>query len=295
MARLIHNSNYYRHLFLDESRFSAYFSKKLIDKRITANLPHWILSIDPIVPFNENFKIGDLYSLSGNDCDGFKMDKKVYQLIAIVNEFNGNVLDSLVMKQVDGDSDTIFSLTKNDCKLLGVEFQSGLQLFPKKLNWVHEKIETNETTCIEEKHKSVYPFEYDMSKYPVNAIDKTIRNITISIDGCHYIDKADAIYIMQYGVIFAFNLKNRLFIINKSRNNLFNPYEHFNYRVITSKVSECDTNDYVDVNGKMFLEIECIKEKCGKEVGLDPILFANKKISDIIDIEMNTIDLNFQI
>lgn len=80
-------------------------------------------------------RIGENYSLFDNACEGFIPIERVYKLIGVVNTLNGIQIDSYIMKQIDGPETTIFSLTKSDCKLLGIEYEEGLQLFPFGLDW----------------------------------------------------------------------------------------------------------------------------------------------------------------
>lgn len=78
---------------------------------------------------------GGRYRLVSDECDGFTMEHKTYACRAIIDDFNGTSLDSVVMKQIDGTNSTIFSLTKADCNAMGIEFEEGLQLFPISMNW----------------------------------------------------------------------------------------------------------------------------------------------------------------
>ena len=116
------------------------------------------------------FVIGEKYSLKGVSCEGFEMSEKVYELVAIHDEFDGININSLIVKQISGDQDKIFTLSKNDCEHIGIEYENGLQLFPKHLNW--------------KRVKDIVPFKSsDLGTTPVSDIDNTIRNIVIKING----------------------------------------------------------------------------------------------------------------
>ena len=84
---------------------------------------------------HEKFQEGDVFSLQGVECDGFKMPQKEYQIIKKINHIDGVDLDGVVVKQIGGEQSTIFSLTKLDCQNLGIEFQPSLQIFPSNMNW----------------------------------------------------------------------------------------------------------------------------------------------------------------
>lgn len=116
------------------------------------------------------FVEGEKYALKGIACDGFEMSEKVYELVGMVNEFHGVKIDSLIVKQVEGEKGLIFTLSKNDCEHLGIEYQNGLQLFPKKLAW--------------RRVKDIIPFDKNnLGTTPLSDIDNTVRNILIRLDG----------------------------------------------------------------------------------------------------------------
>ena len=62
----------------------------------------------------EKFKKGDVFALQGVECDDFSMPVKEYEVIKKVDDVFGIQLDGLVVKQISGDTSTIFSLTKTD-------------------------------------------------------------------------------------------------------------------------------------------------------------------------------------
>ena len=126
-----------------------------------------------------DFTVGGNYVLKGVECDNFYMPTKEYQLLGIVDSLDGITLDSLIMKQISGPSSTIFSLTKSDCKKLGIDFQEGLQLFPKNLNWEKSQIENGVVT--EPTEIEFNPS--DMSTSPRCHIDNNIRKFLIKISG----------------------------------------------------------------------------------------------------------------
>ena len=113
---------------------------------------------------------GERYSLQGVACDGFTMPNKTYELIGVVDNFHGVNVDYVIMKQIDGDKGQIYSFSKNDCAHLGIEYQDGLQPFPKNMHWkrVKEKIEFNKD---------------DLSTTPRSEVDNSIRHVLLRIDG----------------------------------------------------------------------------------------------------------------
>ena len=116
------------------------------------------------------FIIGEKYSLKGVSCEGFEMPEKVYELVAIHDEFDGININSLIVKQISGDQDKIFTLSKNDCEHIGIPYEKGLQLFPKHLNW--------------QRVKEVIPFNpSNLGTTPLSNIDNTVRYVLLKLDG----------------------------------------------------------------------------------------------------------------
>ena len=113
---------------------------------------------------------GEKYSLQGTSCDGFKMPNKIYELIGVVDEFCGVNVDYVIMKQIEGERSQIYSLSKNDCAYLGIEYQDGLQPFPKNMHWerIKEKVEF---------------INDDLSTTPRSEVDNTIRYILLKLNG----------------------------------------------------------------------------------------------------------------
>lgn len=126
--------------------------------------------------FVPKFVKGEKYSLAGVSCEGFEMPEKIYELVGIHDEYDGTSINSVIVKQISGDQDKIFTLSKNDCACIGIEYENGLQLFPKHLNW--------------RRVKEIVPFDKNnLGTTPVSDIDNTIRYILLKLDGFKdYID-----------------------------------------------------------------------------------------------------------
>lgn len=113
---------------------------------------------------------GEKYALKGVSCEGFEMPEKVYELVAVHDEFDGININSLIVKQISGDQDKIFTLSKNDCDHIGIEYENGLQLFPKHLNW--------------KRVKDIVPFDpSNLATTPLSDIDNTVRYVLLKING----------------------------------------------------------------------------------------------------------------
>jgi len=116
------------------------------------------------------FVIGEKYALSSVSCDGFPAKEKIYELVGVIDKFGGISVNSVIVKQVSGEQGIIFTLSKNDCDKLGIEYENGLQLFPKELSW---------TRVVEKKQFSCD----NLSTTPHSEIDSTVRYILLKISG----------------------------------------------------------------------------------------------------------------
>ena len=116
------------------------------------------------------FIIGEKYALRTPGCDGFEGSEKIYKLIGFDDEFGGVKIDALIVKQIAGEVGNIYTLSKNDCDYLGIEYEAGLQLFPKKLSWIHVK--------------DVVDFDKNnLATTPTSDVDNTIRHIVLKLNG----------------------------------------------------------------------------------------------------------------
>lgn len=161
-------SNFTRMEKIDEEKIEKLFiqPKNLFEAVDFSNLG----VIDESENFSPKFIEGENYSLKGVSCDGFEMEEKVYKLVKVVDDFYGTNINSVIVKQISGEQGIIFTLSKNDCDYHGIEYEKGLQLFPKNLPWtrVKEKITFDKN---------------NLSTTPVSDIDNTIRFILLRLDG----------------------------------------------------------------------------------------------------------------
>lgn len=228
-------------IVIKDKYVEAYFSEKLLSNK------------KPITEKNSFFEIGKEYILQGCECDEFTMPTRKFILVGIVDNHDGVELNSVVMKQIEGfESSMIFSLTKNDCKKLNIEFQPRLQIFPKSLEW--KKVEEKKDTDV----KSL-PFFFDkndLSTYPVEYTTKMIRNITLKISGFHH---------------NCSDLSN-LVVCFKS-NNMKIPY-----RIITKYITN-NGNGIVDLDGNVYVELMLPHFH-------NPNEFKNLSASDIFQIRL---------
>ena len=201
-----------------------------------------------------DFTVGANYTLKGVECDDFSMPTKEYQLLGVVDSLDGITLDSLIMKQISGPSSTIFSLTKSDCKKLGIDFQEGLQLFPKNLNW--EKSQTENEVATEPTEIEFNPS--DMSTYPRCHIDNTIRKFLIKISG--FTRNGKKIYDSKGLEVIPHSLKimtKHALGGNGLTHAMIGKYQMIPYDFVTPMISQTvEGCPFIDVLNNIYLEVD---------------------------------------
>ena len=92
------------------------------------------------------FHNGERYSLKPRECDGFKMDEHVYEVYGTIDNFDDDEMNinSVIVKEVTESNGTLYTLSRNDCEWLGIEFSSGLQLLPTSLDWKYVDVDFDE-------------------------------------------------------------------------------------------------------------------------------------------------------
>lgn len=88
-----------------------------------------------------SFNRGDKYALVLQGEEDFQNIERTYAVVGKIDKLNNIEIDAVIVKQIGGNDTTIFSLTKADCKELGIKYAPGLQLFPSNMNW--KQLKTN--------------------------------------------------------------------------------------------------------------------------------------------------------
>jgi hypothetical protein len=236
------------------------------------------------------FVLGDTYKLSGAGCEDFTMPIKEYQLVAILDNANGIILDAVVMKQISGERSTIFSLTKLDCQNLGIEFQRGLQIFPKNLNWVKKENtqEVVETSSEVEFNSNI------LATYPKNYDDGLIHRVVIKISG--FKRHLQGIMAQDNGHLisstgsrprFTIRVKQRIGNATNTDSATFPVDYCLPYKIVTSSVSRCSetSGNYMDEDGCIFLELDMTRKGFDRNIiGLNHELLGEYSFNDLFEV-----------
>ena len=131
------------------------------------------LDFDPPSSFYKSDKCnlieGKEYQLIGTSCEGFEMKPRTFKFIKYIHSHGEVIIDGVIMKQIDGETGMLFSLSKNDCSIYDIPYESNLQIFPSTMKW---KIKNNSTKSVKKKHKkSDYIKNAKYKKYAVREHD----------------------------------------------------------------------------------------------------------------------------
>ena len=240
-----------------EDYLSAYFNDVLVDKDNN----------------DEKLLIGELYTINSSDSS---INNNIYKIIKIIYEVNDVEINSCVVKRMDNnENDCIFSLTKSDCNLIGIDFQEKLELLPLSLDW--KLVNSN-------KFNGFFD-ENDLSTYPIDYNTKTIKGIIIKIDMGNLLENN-----IEFSELYQKCKADLAFKLNN--NALYNGYplsRYFNikYRVMTNKISlnRSPYDNLIDLDGCIYVEI-IFYSKSNKNIGILPQLIKDKAINDIIISEI---------
>lgn len=96
---------------------------------------------------------GKEYQLIGTSCEGFEMKPRTFKFIKYIHSHGEVIIDGVIMKQIDGETGMLFSLSKNDCTIYNIPYESNLQIFPLTMKW---KIKNKRTKSDKKKPESSY-------------------------------------------------------------------------------------------------------------------------------------------
>ena len=187
--------------------------------------------------------VGRRYSLKGRECDGFSMPRKVYEIKGMVNDFHGVSINSYVVKQVGGEEGYKFTLSKNDCEYLGIDFQQGLQLFPIDMDWIEDKEDVEMDVS-------------DLSTYP-SDVGNELSVVMLKING--FKDYIDGMIMTPNGKLVSeknfldhLNVVTRIPIVYDSRNYISEKTRLFSY-VVKPKELLFKYGNYICEDGSIYM------------------------------------------
>ena len=255
--------------------------------------------------YDYNIKVGDIVVEEKPNIEDETFAKRFYKILGIVENVNEIVINSFLVKEVYKDNrgewvetdettsnNTIFSLSRSDCKFLNIPYQEGIEVypFPNNYDYFHKVEENfNDTVFLFENYSN------NLSRYPTSVKDNSIRRIAIQISGFR-----------QYGDYIIFNdqrfhvddLCKKLSITTRgiftSQDGMFGSINEF-CNITYHLISRDYKDNIVDSNGNIYVELLfCFKSKNTSDgiIGISPNILEDKTINDIITVNLFGIDTN---
>lgn len=233
--------------------------------------------------------VGKKYTLVLEGEENFQNIERTYIIVKKIEELNNVKMDAVVVKQIDGVETTIFSLTKNDCKVLGIKYIPGLQMFPSNMDWkpLDKKEESTQQMYVKNIEQSLYNLYYN--DFIFNSVERVqitpvsskiveivednhqIDSIIIEVDGFKMYNDDVIITPLQQKIHIEDFLRT-LKVITKNQigtnSSIFDlqylsfaANEEIPFRIITQKYSLHLTNckGICDNDGKIYIEVDLTK------------------------------------
>lgn len=85
----------------------------------------------------KKFIVGQTYYLKSNKI------KREYILKKFIYTINETVVNIVIMKQIAGPFNAIYTLNQYDCRRYHIKYEEGLQVFSMQMNWVAKRTKKN--------------------------------------------------------------------------------------------------------------------------------------------------------
>ena len=244
--------------------------------------------------------IGDIYSLGKESVEGVEFGNIYFRLYGVVKDYKGVNLDSLVVKEIGLDSDgnvieganqygrRKFSISPSMCKMMGLKYSPGLELWPinsgfKKVN-IDSEIYTADNVVYE-----------NMSTYPVSEKDGTIRKIILEIHGFSPFDNSHIIT-PTGAMIPTEDFVSSLTVFAKQNISTdngcagFRIGDKFSFKIVVREEKDGKTASMCDENHNIYLMVDLTKVSHNVNtvdgvIGVAHTALEGKDIDDIIGVK----------
>ena len=138
---------------------------------------------------NSEFIPGCIYAVGRNKVEGIEFGNLYFKVYGVIREYKGVNLDSVIVKEVVADEDgnivegenptgrRKFSIPPSMCKMLGIEYSPGFELWPMSSGFV--RVDTDDLIDDEEPEINYG----NLATYPTSEIDGTIRKVILELHG----------------------------------------------------------------------------------------------------------------
>ena len=243
----------------------------------------------------EEFIPGQVYYIEREPIEGIEFGRIYFIVYGIVKNYKGVNLNSLVVREVGLDENgkfvedinttgrRKFSISPSMCKLFGIEYRPGFELWP--MTSAFKKVDIDEILDDKEVNYG------DMSTYPSSSVDGTIRTILLELHGFSPFNNSHII--TPTGAMIPtdeFTSSLTIFV----RENIgtdngcagFMKDETLPFRIVTRKgnFSICDENHNI------YVEVLVTKPShnvntVDKKIGISTTALDGKDIDDIIGVK----------
>lgn len=252
---------------------------------------------DPIL------RVGDIVVEEKPSIEDETFNKRFYKIIGIVENLNEIVINSFLVKEVyknnhgewvetdeTTSNNTIFSLSRSDCKFLNIPYEDGIEVypFPKNYDYFH-KIEENSNRA----NFTYENYSRNLAFYPTSNKDDSIRRIVIKISGFkqreNYIGFNDH-YFKTEKLPQMLYIESKIDLISQDMSSgIIAKYHNIPYKV----VSRAEKDNIIDDEGNIYIELNFSFRSKITTDGLNGIssdLLDGKTINDIINVKLLDID-----
>ena len=136
-----------------------------------------------------DFTPGSIYAIGREKIEGVEFGDIYFRIYGVVREYKGVDLNSVIVKEVviDEDGNAIegenptgrrkFSIPPSMCKMLGIEYSPGFELWPINSGFVRVDVDD----LVEKEEEEI---NYgNLATYPTSEIDGTIRKLILELHG----------------------------------------------------------------------------------------------------------------
>jgi hypothetical protein len=252
--------------------------------------------------------INDIYVEEKPNVDGEELPKKYYKILGVVYKIKDIEVNSYLVKEIfpngkggwtedEPSPRTRFSLTRSDCKFLGIDYREGIEVYPFPSNKeLFHKLEEESTEQIEGK---LLIDENDLSTYPVSRVDGTIRKILIKLNGFGAYNKTGIIdpkgrFISMGTFVRSLNVRlNRTIPSMDNYTAAFVNGAFMRYRIVAKDKENLEFN-IVDGNGNIYIEVNTSikvnkndKRFIDGAVGISPKVLKNVSVKDLFRVDLS--------
>ena len=247
-----------------------------------------------------DFTPGSIYAIGREKIEGVEFGDIYFRIYGVVREYKGVDLNSVIVKEVviDEDGNAIegenptgrrkFSIPPSMCKMLGIEYSPGFELWPINSGFVRVDVDD----LVEKEEEEI---NYgNLATYPTSEIDGTIRKLILELHGFSPFNQSHIIT-PTGAMIPTEDFISSLTIF--ARQNISTDNGCAGFRIgetLPFKIVSRQKNDKVlsicDENHNIYVEVDLTKESLNANtddgvIGVAHTALDGKDIDDVIGVK----------